>query len=281
LKRLINICGTGRSGSTVMDLIIGSLDETMSLGEINAYYYPYRTHHITPLCSCGKEDCVIFNGIKKLSRKNFISKIFKKNEIKSLIDSSKSLLWIYENKKYLENENITIFNIVLIKEFKFYAHSIWKRGGDIKLAYKKYTSYYNMLINSGISYCLINQNQLINNKENVSKIINNYTGLSIKIENFDFWNYEHHYFFGSPSAKNQISSKRKQKVREFEELFLKEFDSFIDYKKENALNELKNNLKDRESKNLSPNTKFKIWYLLKKLKTSLISFYTIYNEKRK
>ena len=44
---------------------------------------------------------------------------------------------------------------------------------------------------------------------------------------------------------------------------------------------LQNRLKNKEFVESRPNIKFKTWYILKKMKTSLISFYTIYNEKRK
>lgn len=264
-----------------MDLMIGSLNKTISLGEINAFYYPYRRHHVSPLCSCEKEQCLFFDKVKNYSRKGVYNKLLEENEIENIVDSSKSLLWIFENMKHLESDSTEVFNIVLIKDFKSYAHSIWKRGGRIQLAYKKYTSYYNMLINSGINYCLVNQNDLINNKENVSNIIREYTGLVLEKEHFDFWNFKHHYFFGSPSAKNQISNKSKQKPTGFEDKFLIDFDLFIDDKRGNILMKLQNRLKNKEFVESRPNIKFKTWYILKKMKTSLISFYTIYNEKRK
>lgn len=281
MKKIINICGTGRSGSTVMDLMIGSLEKTMSLGEINAYYYPYRRHHISPLCSCEIEQCITFNKIKNYSRKDVYNKLFEDNEIENIVDSSKSLFWIFENMKHLKGGSTEIFNIVLIKDFKSYAHSIWKRGGRIQVAYRKYISYYNMLINSGINYCLVNQSDLINNKENVSNIIRDYTGLVLKKEHFDFWNFENHYFFGSPSAKKQISNKSKQKPIGFEDKFLIDFDLFIDGKKGDILMKLKNRLKNKEFVDSRPNIKFKTWYMLKKIKTSFLSLYTRYNGKNK
>lgn len=37
-KRLIYIIGAGRSGTTVLDIILGNLDDAISLGEINRYF---------------------------------------------------------------------------------------------------------------------------------------------------------------------------------------------------------------------------------------------------
>jgi len=272
LKKLIHICGTGRSGSTVMDLIIGSIDNSISLGEINAYYYPYRNHHLQAICSCGDKNCMRLEEVKKFSRENVHFKLLEHDSIANLVDSSKSLLWIYENINILKFKNIDIYNIVLIKNFKSYAHSIWKRGGSIDLAYKKYLNYYKNLIDSGIKYCLINQSDLIFQKHDVSKKVSDFIGLSLKEEYFNFWNFEHHYFFGSPSAKNQISNKSIQDNSNFDAKFQNDFMFFLNPDKKAVLNHLEKKLKDRENTNIQPTFRFKIWLIFKKNKSLLISF---------
>jgi hypothetical protein len=59
MKKLINIYGTARSGSTMLDLILGNDPKGFSLGEVANWFYPWRTHHFDIKCGCGIYPCPV------------------------------------------------------------------------------------------------------------------------------------------------------------------------------------------------------------------------------
>ena len=61
-KKLLFVCGAARSGTTMLDLMLGNSDDAVSTGEIYAVYRPYRIHHRYPVCSCGDADCSAWSG---------------------------------------------------------------------------------------------------------------------------------------------------------------------------------------------------------------------------
>jgi hypothetical protein len=71
MRKLINICGTSYSGSTMLDLIIGNDDKGFSLGEIYAWFRPYRTHHLNIKCSCDGIDCP-WDKLKYIKEDDFV-----------------------------------------------------------------------------------------------------------------------------------------------------------------------------------------------------------------
>jgi hypothetical protein len=81
-RKLIYILGWGHSGSTLVDLLIGSSDNVFSLGELIFFnYYSRRVHHMKVLkpfkCTCGAEfsDCAFWStvgGDADLARLNVV-----------------------------------------------------------------------------------------------------------------------------------------------------------------------------------------------------------------
>lgn len=76
MKTLINVCGTARSGSTMLSLMLGNDSNAFALGEIAAWYRPFRIHHFKISCSCGQDPCPVWQQIQHIDEENFHEKAF-------------------------------------------------------------------------------------------------------------------------------------------------------------------------------------------------------------
>lgn len=70
-KTLINILGAGRSGTTMLDLMLGNDNNSFSLGEVHAWFRPFRKHHFEIDCNCGNKNCNYWTEVKNLKEKLF------------------------------------------------------------------------------------------------------------------------------------------------------------------------------------------------------------------
>jgi hypothetical protein len=70
--KLIMVCGAARSGTTMLDFMLGNSGDAFSTGEIFGYFRPYRTHHFNPVCSCGDVDCKVWQGLADVPESRFL-----------------------------------------------------------------------------------------------------------------------------------------------------------------------------------------------------------------
>jgi len=70
MKKLIFISGSGKSGSTLLDIIIGSQLNSFSIGELHNLFRPGLIEN--EYCTCGKivNDCELWNEVIKRWRQN-------------------------------------------------------------------------------------------------------------------------------------------------------------------------------------------------------------------
>lgn len=203
-KTLINIFGAPRSGTTMLDVMLGNDKESFSLGEIHAWFRPFRTHHFKIRCNCGNPECEYWNKIKHYKESEFHTKAFEELQVNFLIDSSKHLDWMIDNQQWALQNNIKIVNFLIYKPFKEYAHSIWKRGESMNQAFKKYKSYYSRFFDARIPAYSINYRELVEHPESILDKLCNVTGQKSYPKRKNFWEYESHHLFGSGGIRRQL-----------------------------------------------------------------------------
>jgi len=213
---LINIFGVGRSGTTMLDLILGNDNRSFSLGEISAWFRPYREHHFDIVCSCHKQPCPYWEKIKDLPESKFHKKSFNLLDVDFLIDSSKNLNWGIDNNLWSAKNNIKTYNIVVYKRPINYIYSIWKRGGDVDDAIYRYTTYYKQFLETNINFLSIEYEELVNNTENILENLCLIIGQKYFKGKENFWEKQHHHAFGSMGARKQIEGGNS-KIRKKEE----------------------------------------------------------------
>ena len=207
MATLINIAGTSRSGSTVLDLMLGNAPEAFSCGEVSAWFRPYRRHHFVVSCPCGQKPCPIWQKIKDVPEENFHAAVIKRLHVNFVVDSSKDLCWLIDTQEWAISHNINIHNLLIWKDPVSLAFSYWKRGFSINKWRHDFTKYHSNFFEIELPFLAINYCDLVSNPAlKVSEIC-----AAIGMPYFDgkerFWEKDHHHLFGSLSVRNQVIAK--------------------------------------------------------------------------
>jgi hypothetical protein len=274
MKKLINICGTARCGSTMIDLILGNDPKGFSLGEVHAWFRPYRTHHFSINCSCGDSNCP-WEKLKAFKEIDFYRKAFEILDVDFMVDSSKNLSWVIDNNLYARRSGIQVYNILLYKEPISYFHSFWKRGHSIKKARNRnFTKYYRRCFQSGISFIPLNYNKFTADPHNELQSLCNLLQIPYFEGKEKFWEKTHHHIFGSNGTRSQvlkgysIISKNEVFSKEYLKLIPKiEYDNKHNHYLQNVLLNIESLEATKGNKQiLNRDLKKPYWYYLIKLK---------------
>ena len=225
--KLIMVCGAARSGTTMLDLMLGNADDAFSTGEIFAYFRPFREHHFEPVCSCGERDCLVWRGLLDVPENHFHANILKRSEYNVVVDSSKDLRWVYDSNLWARQTGIECVNVVLWKDPIDLAYSYWKRGFGISYYRRAFLVYYERLIGLNLPFVSVNYNQLATDPVEVLVALCNRLGLKLNEGRERFWEKRHHYYFGSAGTGKQVDKggSRVENAREFPADFLREYET--------------------------------------------------------
>lgn len=144
MEQVIFIGGTFYSGTTFLELTLGNDKHGFSCGEVRDYFHPTERHHVNNHCSCGDQNCSVWEGIKHNGEINLYESIFKLYpEVKFITDSSKDSFWIARQCKKLKSIGIKTKNIVIWKTPDEIATSYYKRN-RLKEWHKRWISYHRL-----------------------------------------------------------------------------------------------------------------------------------------
>ena len=171
--KVIYILSLGHSGSTLLDLILGSHSQIESVGEIKAFgkywksfsdnslkleskdrctcgfhvneceYWSKVKHEVD--ANCGKFDTVPdFNSKEQFAQNNYclLKAILKVSEKTIVCDSSKNPLRL---KNFLDSELFEVFILHLVRDSRAVAYSWAKKGAQFGKTKKPQYNYYNAL----------------------------------------------------------------------------------------------------------------------------------------
>jgi hypothetical protein len=208
MATVINIYGTSRSGSTMLDLILGNAGNAFSCGEISAWFRPYRRHHFKIDCACGKNPCPIWEKMRSASENRIHETLFEYLDVDFVIDSSKDLCWLIDMQKWSVNGNFGVKNLVVWKEPIDLAYSYWKRGHDINYWRRMFIGCYSKFLEAGLPFYSINFNELASDPQKKLAEACSALGMQYFEKKECFWEKEHHYLFGSGGVRKQVKEKR-------------------------------------------------------------------------
>lgn len=229
--KLIMVCGAARSGTTMLDLMLGNADDAFSTGEIFAYFRPFREHHFAPKCSCGERDCGVWRGLLDVPESKFHANILQRPDYSVVVDSSKDLRWVYDSNMWTQQNNIECINVVLWKDPIDLAYSYWKRGYGVSYYRSAFLVYYERLIGLNLPFVSVNYNQLASDPVNVLKALCAGIGIDVNEGREKFWEKRHHYFFGSAGTAKQVDKggSRVENTRDFPVEFSNEYQAEADW----------------------------------------------------
>lgn len=131
MKKVIMIAGTERSGSTLLDRMLGHSQHGFSVGEMRALFWPFAPYHMLGErgCFCSDEECTFWSDIKFGGAGSAYHSIFRRMpEIDFIVDSSKLPLWIKDQRRYTENHGYLFLPVIIYKTPLEFAYSKFKRG---------------------------------------------------------------------------------------------------------------------------------------------------------
>lgn len=229
-KSVVMVCGAARSGTTMLDLMLGNSPDAFSCGEVYAFFRPFRKHHFNPLCSCGDPDCSVWRDLRSVSEAVFHVAALEQPGISHVIDSSKDLRWLVDSNEWASQNNIVIKNVLIWKDPVDLAYSHWKRGRPIGYFRKPFLDYYERFLALGLPFFSVSYSELVQAPDAELKRLCGRLGLSYRPGKEAFWHKQHHHFFGSAGTSGQARSGSSQVglARNFPEAFVHEFNHYME-----------------------------------------------------
>lgn len=226
MKSIVLILGTGRSGSTMMDLILGNEKRAISCGEVYAYFRPWRKSHRNPVCSCELgNDCLVFNKMKEMDERTFHTCCLEFFDMDYIIDSSKELNWAIDVNINNRQGNVDVKNLLIYKDPIDLAYSYFKRGRGLLSWRKEFVGYHDRLLKTHIPFQSINYNSFIKSVDDNLKRLCRTLDMPWCETKAEFWNHEYHHFFGSRGTRDQTGKESRLTTNKYSSSFLKHYDA--------------------------------------------------------
>lgn len=277
-KTIVNVLGAGRSGTTMLDLMLGNDEKSFSLGEVHAWFRPFRKHHFAIDCNCGEADCSVWQKIKDAHESKFHATAFEALNVDYLVDSSKNLRWVIDTTIWAQENNIRVVNICIYKSAVEFIFSIWKRTRNtesISQALHEFKLYYSRLLETGLEFYTVKFNDLATEPDKILSRICLITGQHDYPARKEFWHKRSHHLFGSGGVRQQ--SRRGTSDIRADDIYPDEFVQLMpriseeierDHRLQSVLTELQRRDISREQNSLNQRTTAHkpLWYYLARLK---------------
>jgi hypothetical protein len=203
MKEVIFVGGTSRSGSTLLNLILGNDVDGLCLGEVQAAFRPVRKHHHQFQDQVSALDPP-WPSILLDSSANLYLNVFKSfANLKFIVDSSKHVIWISQQNKRCERLNLPARNVLIYKTPFELAASYRKRGMNWERPFVEYHRKYISFIDE---FYLISYKDLVTDPTTL-KTLCEYLSISYSPNKMNYWDSKGSIFFGSqtPTKRKSIS----------------------------------------------------------------------------
>lgn len=202
LRSLVLVLGTARSGSTMLDLILGAAPGASSLGEVSALFRPFRGYHLDWVCRCGDRSCSSWAPLRKMPEFQFHEQAFRVRDAKVLVDSSKRLCWAYDSIRWsrVAQPPHRVVGVVIWKHPLNLISSWEKRGRCADETIRAFTNYYSRVLSLEIPLVAVRLEALTQYPESTTEALCRRLGLSFDASMLRFWESDYHHVFGSSSV---------------------------------------------------------------------------------
>ena len=208
MSKLVMVCGTSRSGSTMLDVMLGSSPNAFSCGEVTAWFRPFRRHHRRIDCPCGEEPCPVWDLLKRLPEREFHAEAASRMGVDFVIDSSKDLCWLIDAQRWAHVRGLTTNTIVIWKDPVELAHSFWKRGQNLDEWRRHFVPYHRRIFDLGLPVVAVPLSRLTADPADTLAKVCRAIGMEYVPSQERFWEKKHHHLFGSGGVRRQIATGR-------------------------------------------------------------------------
>lgn len=207
---LINVLGAPRSGSTMLDLMLGNDETAFSCGEAYALFRPFRTHHFSLNCPCKRDPCEIWEQLQSIPESELHIEIIRRCGVSIVVDSAKDLNWFIDSVEWARKNNLVIRNVAIWKDPIHLAYSFWKRTGSTRNLRAHCLTYYRRLLNLRLPFVTVNCEELTAEPQEKLRQVCQAVGIRYFEGKERFWEKEHHFLFGSLGTRRQSQSGQSE-----------------------------------------------------------------------
>lgn len=204
MSTLVNVCGASRSGSTMLDVMLGNGARAFSCGEVYAWFRPWRTHHRRIACACGADPCPFWEKIAYLREEVFHRGVCDRLDVDFVIDSSKHLLWLIDSQAWAKKSRMSVFNILIYKPPIELAFSQFKRGRDPMSWREDFVRYHNRLLKLGLPFRAVSYRELTRTPGETLAKICSLVGMNYSNGQERAAKVQSHHTFGSFGLRRQL-----------------------------------------------------------------------------
>ncbi len=198
------VIGTSRSGTTLLDAMLGNADDAFSCGELCPKFRPWRPHHLTPRCVCDASPCPVWERLADAEEQNIHLTIMQRLGVRFVVDSSKETSWAADVHRYCAIGGLGIHNIAVHKKPANLVQSYLKRGRTAEDALRGYVHYYRRFFSLRLPYSAVSYETLVERPEPTLQAILGSVGATAGPSRHEFWKGDHHFLWGSGSVANQV-----------------------------------------------------------------------------
>ena len=214
-RKVLYITGVGRSGSTLLGLILGHGPDCFVAGELYGMFWPRRPfHRMQEGCFCDRKDCTFWSQVKSGGVRNAYENIFDMTGAKYLIDGSKHPVWLKRQLIYGKNKEYKVDPGVIYKTPTEFAKSLDKRG-QLDRWRAMWVRRHKWIFDIAKDFVSVKYKNLTGQAHKCIQKLCEAKELPYFDKKSEFWNNDEidHYLFGSDTAKSA------EKIISYEDLY--------------------------------------------------------------
>jgi hypothetical protein len=203
MKKVVLISGTSRSGSSLLDLMIGNSNKGFSTGELSRLFRLSLNIHQPRTWDYNDEIINFWNNIKSKGEKNVYNNLFDSfKNVEYIVDSSKNPIWIRNQIKYCKNKPFKLIPIITYKTPIEFAYSLFKRD-NLRFWKKQWIKTYSILFYILNNFITVKYSLLAKNPKNHLELICKKIGIDYFEGKEKFWenNSKIYFLFGSDTLR--------------------------------------------------------------------------------
>lgn len=221
---LIAVTGAGRSGTTMLDLMLGTRPDAFSCGEAFGWFRPWEseklevtTEHLRLRCSCGQMPCPVWSELRHVDSERFHRTVADSQGVTHVIDSSKELRWVVDATRWAAEAGLATASVLIYKHPLELSYSWWKRGWlgepdehgqiDSRIGLKsvqEFIDYHTELFATDLEPVAVSYTALVNDPASVLRRVCDRLGIGYVDGQERFWTKQHHFVFGSGTVRRGL-----------------------------------------------------------------------------
>ena len=202
------VVGASRSGTTLLDLMMGHRSAGFSCGEVAYVFRPRRSVQRQWRCRCGRDPCPVWKRFVTSDASRFHRSVVDGLQADLIADSSKSLSWLIDVHGWNRRAGLRTANVVIWKDPIDLAYSYWSRTSSPTAWRAAFVSYYGRFLELELPYTSVRYSDLVNDPARTIRGLCEALEVRYEPGQERYWEGEdHHHAFGSNAPFQNLGSK--------------------------------------------------------------------------